>query len=407
MQATTDNRRRAWMALLAVIAVAVGGPTLVTLINALVTGREAGSDFSAWFDHASMAFNRGLSPYLFESAKSAGIATYPSFYPPFNLVVFWPITLVPVSMALLLQWLANVASLVALLYLLTIRFEPIARSRPMPALVLVCACLSSGISNNFEQGQVNIEVSLLLTLVLMWSAERRRDVAMGALLALCVLLKFYFVLLLPLLVLRRRWRAALGAAAVLGAALLVTLVFFPWRGWGDWLDFVRQSGFGKAPHGWMVQLFSHNQSLNGYLSVLFGDSKITQVLGLSLAAGIVMATASTAWLRRRVPDEKFWPRAMASTVMATFLIAPLAWMHYFVVHLAIAAWLWSMAQAQGARRSAAIIVCLMVYVSLPWVDMMNGPVESVIRWLPIWGTIGLWLMALVPWSDATVGAEER
>lgn len=242
--------------------------------------------------------------------------------------------------------------------------------------------------------------------MVMWSVERRRDFSLGAVLALCALIKLYFILALPLLLLRGRWRAAGGAAAVLGAALSITLIFFPWRGWGDWIDFVRSSGFGKAPHGWALHLYGHNQSINGYLSTLFGDSRITMVLGISLSVGILMATALTAWTRRRLPDEQFWPRAIASAVLAAFLIAPVAWMHYFIVHLAIAVWLWSLAQSMGARRMMAVIAGLMVYVSLPWVGMLNGPAESVIRWLPLWGTVGLWLVALAPWSDTTIETEE-
>ncbi len=400
MQSMMFNRRREWAALLAVIAVGVGTPTLIDLINALAAGRGAAGDFIAWVRQAAIAFNHGLSPYLSDSAETARIGTYPSFYPPFNLLLFWPFTVLSDSAAMLIQWLANASCLVGLLYLLTLRFKPIAESPRIAAVVLVCACLSTGISNTFQEGQVNIELALLLTLALIWSVERKRDAAMGALLALAALLKFYFILLLPLLLLRRRRKALLAAGTVLGVALLVTLLFFPWRGWGDWLEFVRSSGFGQAPHGWKLHLYSSNQSLNGYLSVLFGDGKITQVLGILLGAGVVMVTALSVWMHRNVPDELFWPRALGGTVMATFLIAPLSWMHYFVIHLAVAAWLWSMAKSAGARRLAAFSVGLMVYSSLPWNDALSQSAEAVVRWLPMWGTVGLWFLALMPCNPA-------
>ncbi len=401
MQSTELNRRRAWVALLIVIAVSVGTPTLIKLINALVAGKGVDGDLVAWVKQAAVAFNHGLSPYLPDSAETAGLDTYPSFYPPFNLLLFWPLTMLSPPVAMLVQWLASASCLVGLLYLLTLRFKPIAETPQIAALVLVCACLSTGISNTFREGQVNIELALLLTLALMWSVEQKREVAMGAMLALAALLKFYFILLLPLLLLRRRRRALLAASVVLGVALIMTLFFFPLRGWGDWLEFVRSSGFGRTPHGWALHLNSHNQSLNGYLSVLFGDGKITQVLGISLATGIVVITALGVWMRRNVSDEAFWPRAMGGIVMASFLIAPLAWMHYFVIHLAVAAWLWSMAQMTGTRRLAAVTIVLMVYVSLPWVDALSQSAETVARWLPIWGTVGLWIAALMPCNQAT------
>jgi hypothetical protein len=189
-----------------------------------------------------------------------------------------------------------------------------------------------------EHGQVNI--LLAVSLFLFWIlAEKGKPFPASFFLALAVLLKTYPLILIPLLLLTRRWRESLYTLGWLTLATVVSLVILPAQVWTDWFDKVLPvGGYMQTAEGMYPPAAIWNQSLNGFFARLLTVSDWSTPLWVNpalakvlayLAAGLVFAvTALTIWRRRDHPDN--FDVTMISALLAMYLVAPFSWEHHLV-----------------------------------------------------------------------------
>jgi hypothetical protein len=178
-------------------------------------------------------FRRGPLPYI---------------HPPFEALVFVPLTLLPYSQAFLVWDLLTVGMLFAVTALLR---RSVVTLRSIPLWQFVIAALSFfPVFSCLLQGQDSV-LQLLLCLLGFNALNRKADLLGGGWLALAAF-KFQFIVpLMLLLFLWKRWRSAIGFAAVAALLALVSIALSGMESLLHYpryvLEIVRNAGLGGVP----------------------------------------------------------------------------------------------------------------------------------------------------------------
>lgn len=388
-------------------------------------------DFPTLYWGAKMVFEEGRSPYV--DGAFDGVAEreqrriFPYLYPPPSLLAFYPFSTVNYDAAKV--WLLGVSHvcLLVILYLFFFRirpFDPPPRWRELAAALMTVYVLNYyPVADNFAWGQINLMVLALVCFA--WLALKRGGHALGVALplSLAVLLKTYPLLLLPLLVIRRRYAAA---AWTLGLVVLYGLVSWwvlPKGLWGDWLANVAPTGgYGLRPFNLpFIPVEPWNHSINGFM--LFMQDRVPEVSGLStrlitkaltyLFAGAVgVVTLGLALLSaRKGQAERTLDADVSLFLLMMFLVAPLSWEHHLVYALPAALFAIHFLLTKRTRLLAALGALAALFViawELPRDDWF--PLQGVLALsnaLKFFGALGLWLfVAKKMWDNLkTVNTE--
>jgi hypothetical protein len=181
-------------------------------------------------------------------------------------------------------------------------------------------------------GQVYIPILLLLTGA--WIGYRRdRPFLLGASLAAMLLLKTAGILLWPLLVVQRRWRA-LGIAV--GCTLLGILLTLPLVGIDAWRAYAGQLLLlGNRPE----LAVTAYQSLPGMIRHLFSSDPVwnrSPVVDMPMVApGLVILTggALVLWLLRYGSRQVCSDRAFAAAVLVSIILSPVSIDYHYTLLL--------------------------------------------------------------------------
>jgi alpha-1,2-mannosyltransferase len=291
-----------------------------------------------------------------------------TLWPPFAallLVPFVPVASASQPVALGLWSVVQVACLVAALWL--------ARRWGWRPALLALAATAMPIQTDLEHRNLN---TLLLLLIVAATAdlEDERDTRAGLWLGLATALKAFPALFLLYLALRRRWRALAVGVGVAAVATLVPLLAHGLNAGitagRDWLALTLDQS------RW--QLSANDQSL--------------RALVLSLAAIPLVA-------RRETPGR--FLAGSAATALAAVLVAPVTWVHYFV--LAFPAWVALLAGPDGRgtptiRRAG---IWLAAIATSGWLTLGQGPLRRALHDanLYTWGALLLLLLLVTQLGD--------
>ena len=307
----------------------------------------------------------------------------PFTYPPFALIVFIPLALVPENAATLLMFAASAVALVAV-----VRWcqDYATRGRAgswwlTVALAAPAAVVVEPVRTTFSLGQVNI---LLLALVLGLDARATRWSGVGA--GLATAIKIAPGLLVAAQAVRSDWRAfgrgvlafvaATGLAAVLAPDAART--YFTSLLW----DSSRPGGLD----------YLQNQSLRGVLARHAPDHAS---VGWLLIAVLVLALG--AWVVRRHRRDPFY--ALTAAALTGLLVSPVSWSHHWVWVLPLLAVGWR----SGPRSPVAwFSVALLATTVLELVFWTTG--DAPLATQDMYVVLGLaWLVAA---SVAVVSHED-
>jgi alpha-1,2-mannosyltransferase len=238
----------------------------------------------------------------------------PFTYPPFALLVFVPLALVPENAATLLMFVVSAGALLAV-----VRWcqDYATRGRAgswwlTVALAAPVAVVVEPVRTTFSLGQVNI---VLLALVVGLDARATRWSGVGA--GLATAIKIAPGLLVAAQAVRSDWRAfGRGVLAFVGATALAaaiapaaTRTYFTSLLW----DSSRPGGLD----------YLQNQSLRGVLARHAPDHASQ---GWLLSAVLVLALG--AWVVRRHRRDPFY--ALTAAALTGLLVSPVSWSHHWV-----------------------------------------------------------------------------
>lgn len=405
------GRPMRWMRLLhgaaALAALAALGRFLVQVAGWLPAGSTANSyDFQVFYTAAQAA--REWAPLY----DLAGIRRDPGEivvyrHAPIGAVLFVPWTLLPYQIALNGWRLLNVAVYAATLWTFLRHFEINWRS-PL-ALALAATWFASTPSrDSLALGQWDaLFLSMFLTLLIVLTTRRDRDLLGGAFLALPIALKFFPALLLLGPFVARRWR--IFAGCLLGGAVLLAVGLL--AGPQNTLVFVRD----VAPAVGGGTLYAENQTLYAFVGRLLASelsgkgfgatypADLTRWLSRLLAVPIVLVTALVAW--RRGGGELGAALRFVLPLPAALLIVPTAWAHYAtlaLLPLAVLAVALSRAQVRWYHLALFALAALIIPLGSErelWGEgkAYEGPIRLLLTY-KVYGLLALWAaLALVAW----------
>ena len=376
---------------------------------------ESPGDFPTLYWGAKMVFEEGRSPYVDgafdETAEREHRRIFPYLYPPPSLLAFYPFSTTSYDAAKVRLLVVSHVCFLVILYLLFLRIRPF---EPPPAQAALAAALVTvyvlnyyPVADNFAWGQINLIVLALVCFA--WLAFKRGGHALSVAvpLSLSILLKTYPFLLLPLLVIRRRYAAAAWTVALVTVYGLVSWWVLPKSLWGDWLANVAPTGgYGLRPFGLpFIPVEPWNHSINGFM--LFVQDRVPEVLGLPtrlitkpltylLAAAVGVVTVGLAFLSaRRGQGERTLDADVSLFLLMMFLVAPLSWEHH-LVYVLPAALVAIDFLLKGPTRPAAALGVLAALCVIAW-DLPRDetfPLQGVLglsNAVKFFSAFGLWL----------------
>jgi alpha-1,2-mannosyltransferase len=257
-------------------------------------------------------------------------------YPPLAALAFAALAAIPLSV---MTWSVTAASVLSLTLTMWLTWGALGYRRPAVRIgaTLATAAVALWLQPVLQTiyfGQVNL-VLMLLVVADLCLPDRSRLKGAGT--GLAAGLKLTPLIFIPYLLLTRRIRAALVAAAVFAATIVVSLILLPgpsrqyWLG-GLFLD-ARRTG---------NPAYVGNQSLMGLLARLLGSAAAARPYWLAVA---VLAGAAGLLLAARA-DRRGQPMAgILICALTGLLVSPVSWAHH---------WVWmapalAVAVAQAAR----------------------------------------------------------
>jgi Glycosyltransferase family 87 len=231
-------------------------------------------------------------------------------YPPFLAFLFTPLALLAENTAAYVAFAINLGMLILAAAIaareLIERFGERADLSAVCGVVLIGVLLTADkLRHELLMWQTNLPMLLLLVLALRWLD--RRPVLAGAALAAAFDIKYLPIVLLPYLLLRRRWRAAVAFLALIPVFALSPAILIGWD--------VNCSYLAMAYRG-LFHLFgisidpasaANIEDIRNTLSVS-ATSGIARALGPKVATSVTMVTASIVALIALYIVQRFYRR---------------------------------------------------------------------------------------------------
>jgi alpha-1,2-mannosyltransferase len=255
----------------------------------------------------------GGDPYAVMTGPAKELAF---LYPPFDLVLVAPLAFVPLWLG---AFLWNTLSVAALQFVIRTSWSraglPHAARWSIP-LTIGCLFLQP-IDQNFEVGQLSIVLAaLVLADVTMPASSRGKGILIGIATGVKILpglFIFYYLL-------TRRWRQAALAAVSALSTVVVGLIVFPSYSAFFWTHRL-WSDDRMLPVHWVP-----NESIRGSLSRVLHSDAAAVAPWLILSGIVIVLTAWAVSRRATRPDAV----GVSLTALATLLVAPISWHHYWV-----------------------------------------------------------------------------
>lgn len=337
--ASTEHRQSASKALLWLVIFAYL-PFLIA--HGVNLWTQPAIDFPPLYSATRVTFDLHRSPYgqdaFQEQALALGRWVPPYIYPPPSLLVMYPLHFFSYDTAKALMLVVNHLCLLGAVAFVVRRLfrEEFARapSQLTAALVVIYVLLFDPTVVTLELGQVNL--LLLVCLAFVWNALKRNGSALAIAipLTLAIIIKTYPALLVGLLLLRRRYKAAAWTVGLFALACAASYVLLPHGIWNDWFAKVLPMGSEPHPGPWNqnIRAFVARAFMpNGFSHPLIAAPGVVKPL-INLLVGIVGIT--TVWVSVRcwrLPhDRRLIDLLMSLDLVTIFLIAPVSWEHHFV-----------------------------------------------------------------------------
>jgi hypothetical protein len=342
-----------------------------------VFGPPLGADYAGFYA-AAMLLNTTPPDRLYDFTLQDAIyhevlpddpGHLPYLHPPFVALTLRPLARLPYAWSFG-AWLVVSAGLYLAGLILTLkrlRFAPADR----PLILLLALSFEPFIMECWMGGQLSAVGFFCVALAYYW-LETGRPTAAGAALGLCLYKPTLLVLLLPMLVLARRWRPLAGfALAGLGLAG-VSVAAVGWRACLDYagllLGFARTTGGS----GGAVLPASKYVDLNSFFRMLCGGpSPFTRALML-LTLAVPLGCLAVGWWRvgrgggpcRRV----LWAATLTWTLVANLYVGAYDSILVVLAALLTADALYQPGEGAAPFRSPTLPAFLLLLYLVPWVS---------------------------------------
>jgi alpha-1,2-mannosyltransferase len=277
-------------------------------------------DFSFFYNNGYAAVHQN-NPYRLMQADGSYI------YPPISLLLFIPLTPLPVMIAGRVWTVFSIILLLVSVWLLLKQYGATKN--------LMIICITGILVFNFfpvkfnlGMGQIN-NVMLLLIVLAMSVSNKEKDGLAGAFYGTSIALKYMPLFILPYLLIRKKWRMLLAlCATILGLMLVGFIVIMPSAS----IYFFEHTVLNTALFSsWYVY---YNQALSGFLLRDFPMFSAVQldIIRISISLLFLLITAYVVLKRRRHKKEN--PDLEISVfLILNLLLNTFSDQHHFVLFL--------------------------------------------------------------------------
>jgi alpha-1,2-mannosyltransferase len=274
----------------------------------------------------------------------------PFTYPPFAVLLFTPMTLVPEA-ALRLLWLLGTCLAVAAVAVALGRTGIVdARRRHVAVAAIACGLLlSAPVRSNLRFGQISI---LIVLLALVDGAGLTPARLRGVLIGVAAAIKLTPLLFVLYLLLAGRYRDAARAAAAFIACAAVGFAVLPADSWRYWTGVMLQT----SRIGNLASL--GNQSVHG---MLLRAGVAPHVLPFVWAALVALVSGAALLRARHLHRHGHPARATVLVGCATIAASPVSWTHHQLWTVLAAMVL--IATEGPLRRAAGVVLLVVMTVS--------------------------------------------
>lgn len=379
-------------------------------------------DIGVYWEAGQRMLRGGRNLYGEPEDPANGVGIF--IYPPLFAVLFAPITLLPRWLGYALWGMLELA-LIAAGFFYTRKLagiEPGAKARFF--YLLMTAGLIGAIWTNLQEGQVNMLVLSALASGL-WQLDRKREIRGGLLLAAATHLKVIPIVMLPLLIAQKRFKAAGCMAGGIVLLWFAPLLFsVPNYGLSEGLSANRQIsveyvdsvvaprlskqkayslGGSRAPNNSLSAVVRRWFSEGSDLSLERDDESpiafaapefIYKWTGLAIAAVLGGLAMLLAWRKRADPVAR--AGAIGLGVIAAALANLLFWPHHMCLMLLVLGPLAACGMRTG--RMGPTFAAVFALVGLAYLPLLDS--VRIFDWMAILGTPTLgvllvWLLAFI------------
>lgn len=333
-------------------------------------------DFAVYYNSVKTVFSGG-NPYILIPHNIT-----PFIYPPIDLLLFTPLSVLPLEISskiwLLVSAGALLLSLLLLFKLLAVRINSLTAS-----IIVALSFLSFPTRFTFGMGQINTIILLILVLGIHFYIQKNKRLS-GILFGLNISLKLFSPLFLLYFLIKKDWKViTIFLGAILLAALIPLLVI---------------------PHNVLFTFYSntlpsllsstkadyYNQSLNGFLLRQIAENNTENALKF-IITGILVVTSF--WTLIRKHSQKALPLLLDFGLLTTLslLINPFSWQHHFV--LLVVAFVPTFVYLKKHKKTKSLIFLFISYIlisiNLPNPNLYPVLVQSHVLYgaLLLWGII--------------------
>src|SRR3989344_672337 len=272
-------------------------------------------DFKVHYFGASHII-RGENPYI----NDANYFT-PQAYPPFDMVIFIPFTLLSLEAASKLWVILSIVLVVWSIYLCCRIYR-----RPFYSQInlIIYSLIFISFPLKFTLGMGQINALILFFVVLgFYFLNMKKNSVVGISLAFPIMLKFFPLLLVPYFVILRKWKILSALFLTVFFLLLLTFVFFPTIVIVHYFRYILPDLFSS----WKGDYY--NQALSGFLMRSVSDPILRNTFRIIISL-ILLIVNFIIIVSKKTKNIKRINLEIASLLILSVLINSFSWQHHFI-----------------------------------------------------------------------------
>jgi hypothetical protein len=361
----------------------------------LLSMKGANGDFGVFFLESAQAFLAGRDMY-----SSAAGAVSPNLNPPHMHLLLLPLSHLSRVAAFACWMSVGVVCLVAAARAILVATN--SRLQPWTLWLTLVALVSAPATTAvIATGQVSW--LLMLPLTLAWSAARRgRWTQAGILIGIVASVKLFLLVLLPYLIVVRRWKAACAAVVSMGLCFAGGVLVFGVENHRAWIRALQSVSWTFLPlnasiFGALTRSLSVTSPVAAgarHFAPLVEAPSLIQPLWITSSVLIVLGTAAAL----RAASTRDIDRSFALLLVAALLISPLGWIYYLWLAAGpLAAMLLSWRQTRDRRYWLGLVSLAGFFWPIPltmW-RQPDGVLTVLLGCVYLWALLAIWIALLL------------
>lgn len=265
----------------------------------------------------AVQYMHGINPYL----HSATPVTF--IYPPSILFIYIPLSFLSIENAQIVFTILSILCFLASIFILFKLFK-LSFFSNLGLLFLILALNFFPEKFTLGMGQIN-NLVLLCVCLFLYFYNFKKDIVSGTFISIAVVIKLFPLLLIPYLVIKKKWKI-LGAFT---GVFLFFLLFIHFVLNSEFIPYFSRHILPSLLSGYKIDYY--NQALSGFLARIIAAGSVFDLVNKILSAGFILFTFLILWSRNK--NKKTELLSVSSLITISLIVNSFSWQHHFVFML--------------------------------------------------------------------------